>query len=158
MAAMQRNLMLFVESAGCLTPQRSEPNQHVPACPPLASLTGSVYAPEHLADAWNRPGQELVATKFEGRPGEYLTQLLPRVMFDYIASLVCIGMRIDAVAQSHGGSCSKALDIIKSQVQSDRPLQLPKTSDAPLRPPILPPLAAENSSIHCCGCGLNAAV
>lgn len=139
MAAMQRNLMLYVESAGCLAPRRSQPNQHVPVCPPLGSLAGSVYTPEHLAVAWNRPGQELVATKFEGRPGEYLTQLLPRVMFDYIASLVSIGMRIDAVAQSHGVSCAKALDIIKSQVHSCLPLQLLQTSAAQCRSLVLRP-------------------
>lgn len=137
MAAMQRNLMLFVESAGCHAPGRSQPNHHLPACPPLGSPVGSVYTSERLADAWNRSGQSLVATEFEGRPGEYLTQLLPRVMFDYIASLVSIGMRIDAVAQSHGIACTKALDIIKSQVRAlTRPCCQHILSPEPLTAPL----------------------
>lgn len=117
MAAMQRNLMMYIELSGCHAPRRSQPNQHLPACPPMDDPAASVYTSERLADAWNSSGQALVAKEFAGRPGEYLTQLLPRTMFDYIASLVSIGMRIDAVAQSHGISCAKALDIIKSQAR-----------------------------------------
>eukprot|EP00892_Ulva_mutabilis_P003035 jgi/Ulvmu1/12732/UM095_0037.1 len=116
LTAMQRNLMTYVESAGCHAPRRRQPNQHVPACPPLGSPAGSVYTSAHLADAWNASGADLAVTEFEGRPQEYLTPLLPRVMFDYISSLVSIGMRIDAVEGSHGIDCSKALNIIKSQV------------------------------------------
>lgn len=118
LTAMQRNLMMYVESAGCHAPRRSQPSQHVPACPPMGSPAGSVYTPAHLANAWDASGADLAVVEFEGRPQEYLTPLLPRVMFDYISSLVSIGMRIDAVEESRGIDCSKALDIIKSQVCS----------------------------------------
>lgn len=52
-----------------------------------------------------------------GRPRDFLTTLLPQVMFDYVACLLNIGMRMDEIARQHNIKELKALDILKQQVR-----------------------------------------
>jgi hypothetical protein len=118
MTAMLRNLIMYLQSAGCCAPSKDRaPGRHVPKCPPVSNPASEVYTGGDLAAAWAADSSPSTPVKFEGRPGEYLTQLLPRVMYDYIAGLVSIGVRIDAVARSHNIRHLKALDIIKHQVR-----------------------------------------
>jgi hypothetical protein len=98
----------------------------VPAPPDLGDLSSKVLAPEHLASAWESSnGERNACGAFDGQPFEYLTPWLPRAMFDHIACLVSIGVRMDAVAKSHGIENLRALDVIKHQVRpSARTLHL----------------------------------
>jgi hypothetical protein len=79
----------------------------------------AVLAPEFLTSAWKAPAAPVDGHSggvFDGKPYEYLTPWLPRVMFDHIACLVSIGVRMDEVAKSHGIDNLRALDVIKHQV------------------------------------------
>jgi hypothetical protein len=51
-------------------------------------------------------------------PGDFLTPLLPKVMFDLISCLVNVGVRMDTVAQLHDVASLRALDVVKQQVQA----------------------------------------
>ena len=98
----------------------------------LATAREAVLTPEHLASAWEAaangtsasaplPGAEALPV-FDGKPHDYLTPWLPRAMFDHIACLVSIGVRMDEIAQSHGIERLRALDVIKHQVRHSKAL------------------------------------
>jgi hypothetical protein len=99
-------------------------SQTLIASPPdLDNLCSKVLAPEHLASAWESSTGGAATERdacpvFDGQPFEYLTPWLPRAMFDHIACLVSIGVRMDSVAKSHGIENLRALDVIKHQVRS----------------------------------------
>ena len=98
--------------------KRSEERPRAPDPDGAAGSATGILAPDHLARAWgcSHTDEGHSSMCFDGKPCEYLTPWLPRVMFDHIASLVSIGMGIDEVARSHGIRSLKALDVIKHQV------------------------------------------
>ena len=100
--------------------QRAQERQRAAEAGPHGQLAASsALAPELLACAAGALAEGMLGhseSSFQGKPCEYLTPWLPRVMFDHIAALVSIGMGIDEVAKSHNMKALKALDVIKHQV------------------------------------------
>lgn len=103
------------------------PGAHASAPPEaLADAAAAVLAPEHLTGVWDAAASASMPLRdnaetggeFDGKPFEYLSPWLPRVMFDHIACLVNIGVRLDEVARSHGIERLRALDVVKHQARA----------------------------------------
>jgi hypothetical protein len=136
-SSLVETLLTYLSNAGyACTEMATAPSLpvRVPAAPggpqseppaALADAAAAVLAPQHLACAWDASaaasaplpaaGEDVT---FDGKPYEYLSPWLPRAMFDHIACLVSIGVRMDEVAKSHGIERLRALDVVKHQVCS----------------------------------------
>ena len=108
--ALTEALLAYLATAGVASAAT-----HGGAVPP-PQPGAAVLAPEHLASAWDVASRPQGGAAFDGEPFEYLSPWLPQAMFEHIAALVTVGVRMDAVAASHGIAELRALDVIKQQV------------------------------------------
>jgi hypothetical protein len=113
---MQMHLMRHLESTGAVRLRRAAssdctlPVSH--SAPLLRQRTNSL---QHSTPTGSC-NSSLQMHVLSGCPRDFLTPLLPQVMFDYIACLLNIGMRMDEIARQHNIQDLKALDILKQQV------------------------------------------
>ena len=91
----------------------------------MEEAASAVLVDAELAPAWEAAASKADAAsasadaecnQFAGAPEEYLTPRLPRVMFEHVAALVSMGVKMDAVARAHGIDHLRALDVVKHQV------------------------------------------
>jgi hypothetical protein len=115
---MQKHLRLYLEATGAVPP-RSACTVSETAPPEAESTSHSREATNILqkcALTGSNSNDSVKRRLLSGRPSDYLTTLLPQVMFDYVACLLNMGMRMDEIARQHNIKELRALDILKQQV------------------------------------------
>jgi hypothetical protein len=116
---MQKHLRLYLEATGAVPP-RSACTVSETAPPEAESTSHSREATNILqkcALTGSNSNDSVKRRLLSGRPSDYLTTLLPQVMFDYVACLLNMGMRMDEIARQHNIKDLRALDILKQQVR-----------------------------------------
>jgi hypothetical protein len=116
--SMQMQLTQYLETTGAVRPRNASASE--------VTLPKSETAPlsretTEILQQINRTGSSSAGSiqthSISGRPNDFLTTLLPQVMFDYVACLLNIGMSMDEIARQHNIKDLKALNILKQQVR-----------------------------------------
>lgn len=114
--AMQLHLMAYLEASGAPRPRTAcGTAPPVPQPAPLSRQATDVLLHSTLASGHS--ASDTQASWNSAHPSEVVTTLLPQVMFDYVACLLHIGMKMDGIAHHHSIKELKAVDILKQQVR-----------------------------------------
>lgn len=116
---MQMSLMSYLQSTGVVRPEASatvSKTCSIPQGTPLSQQATDAIQHSHMAA--EQSSKSVAPHLTASPPGDFLTALLPQVMFDYIACLLNIGMKMDQIGHQHNIKDLKAVDILKQQVCS----------------------------------------